>query len=93
MRGRLGTRSVGSIVTRFCTRGEWQQCGLRPQHSETVLKVGTGAATVLLSIRRLFEVTFVNLLDVQHVLVAAANIVLDHQFGELRAVDKHYPRP
>ena len=45
-----------------------------------------------LSVRRLLKVTFINLLDVQNVLVAAADIVLDHQFGELRAVNKHDPR-
>jgi len=39
------------------------------------------AAHNLLSIRGLFKVTLVYLLDVQDVLVSAADIVLDHQFG------------
>lgn len=41
-KGQLFPRSVSSPYVRFRYCGECPQCGLRPQHLNTVLKVGSG---------------------------------------------------
>ncbi len=41
---------------------------------------------------RFVKIGFINLLDMQDVFVTKADVVLDHQFGQVRAVNENYTR-